>query len=77
MIDTPKDETDDGVASMRACKVDEARGDQYSENVMGISRERLTLENFSMIAQGASNEGSENLQVANMVCDISFVKMAI
>ena len=68
MMDTPKDETEDGFASMRDCKVDVASGDQYSDNVMGILRERLTFENFSTttLDMGAS-EGSENVHVSNML----------
>ena len=77
MIDNPKDEMEDGFASMRDCKVDDARGDQYSDNVMGILRETLTFENFSITTHdvGAS-EGSENVHVSNMLWDITFVNTA-
>ena len=68
MIDNPKDEMEDGFASMRDCKVDDASGDQYSDNVMGILCERLTFENFSTTTHdvGAS-ESSENVHVSNML----------
>jgi hypothetical protein len=51
---TPRDETADGFAATRDLRVDEASGDQFSENVIGISRERLTFENFATKIQGES-----------------------
>jgi hypothetical protein len=45
--DNSKGETEGGFASMRNCKVKDASGDHYSDNVTGILRERLTFENFS------------------------------
>ena len=76
MIDTPNEETEVGFASIKDCRVDEASGDQYSDNVMGMLRERLTFENFSMTVHDAVNEGSEKAHVLNMLWDISFVNTA-
>ena len=76
MIDTPNEETEVGFASIKDCRVDEASGDQYSDNVMGMLRERLTFENFSMTLHDAVNEGSEKAHVLNMLWDISFVNTA-
>ena len=76
MIDTPNEDTEVGLASIKDCRVDEASGDQYSDNVMGMLRERLTFENFSMTVHDAVNEGSEKAHVLNMLWDISFVNTA-
>ena len=43
---------------------------------MGMLRERLTFENFSMMVHAATKEGSENVHVPNMLWDISFVNTA-
>lgn len=59
MIATPKDESDDGFASTMDFRVDEASAGQYSENVMGISRDDVTLVNFSTMMQASS----KNIQV--------------
>ena len=40
MIDTPNEETEVGFASIKDCRVDEANGDQYSDNVMGMLRQK-------------------------------------
>jgi hypothetical protein len=63
MTATPNDETEDGFASIRDFKVVEAREDQCSDLVMGMSRETLMFENFSMIKHGESKKW----QVSNIL----------
>ena len=69
---TPKDEIEDGLASTMDFRVDDAREDQYSENVMGIFRETLTFVNFSTTTQ----DWLKNVQDSNILADTSLVKTA-